>query len=128
MSELDNWKETALMYARNSNFYHGVVVQIGEAFGQEAYTSDDGSIQEDVLALKVPELVADLRKRLEIAERRLKIAMRGLDEYASQSNWACHDPNAEEPYDQMWTGDKGEHSFNGYELARRIKAEIEEVK
>jgi hypothetical protein len=80
------------------------------------------------LESETPRIRAEAEAENALLKKKLEIAMQGLDEYASQSNWACSDPNAVEPYDQTWTGDKGEHSFNGYELARRIKAEIEEVK
>lgn len=64
LKERDNWIDTAAQYARNEEFYHGLVVAIGESFGVAAKTSDDGSIQDHVLALKVPELVAALRDQL----------------------------------------------------------------
>jgi hypothetical protein len=51
------WREMAREYSNSSDFYRGIVVQIGEMFGEAARTSDDGSIQSGVLALKVPELV-----------------------------------------------------------------------
>ncbi len=54
------WMDSAAQFSRNEEFYRGIVTQIGEMFGEAAKTSDDGSIQEDVLALKVPELVAAL--------------------------------------------------------------------
>lgn len=59
------WKETAAMYGRNADYYRGLLVQIGEGFGVAARTSDDGSVQADVLVAKVPELVADLRRGCE---------------------------------------------------------------
>lgn len=58
--ERNGWCETAAQHLRNEEFYRGIVCQIGEMFGVAAKTSDDGSIQEDVLALRVPELVAAL--------------------------------------------------------------------
>jgi len=57
-SVLAGWLDTAAQMQRNADFYRGIVVQVGELFGTAAKTSDDGSVQEDVLALKVPELVA----------------------------------------------------------------------
>lgn len=51
------WMETAAQAYRNEDFYRGIVVQIGEMFGDAAKTSNDGSIQQDVLALKVAPLV-----------------------------------------------------------------------
>lgn len=58
--EVSNWTETAALNQRNTDFYRGIVIEIGELFGVAAKTSDDGSVQEDVLALKVPELVRSL--------------------------------------------------------------------
>ena len=63
--ERDNWIETAASAYRDVEFYQSIVRQIGEMFGQEAKTSDDGSIQQDVLALKVPELVATALKAMQ---------------------------------------------------------------
>ena len=57
------WMDSAAQFCRNQEFYQGIITQIGEMFGEAAKTSDDGSVQQDVLALKVPELVADLISR-----------------------------------------------------------------
>jgi len=54
------WELIARQYARDFGFYRELVTTIGKEFGIEAYTSDDGSVQDHVLALKVPELVAAL--------------------------------------------------------------------
>jgi hypothetical protein len=54
---VEAWKETAAQHLRNEEFYRGIVRQIGEQIGIAARTSDDSSVQDDVLALKVPELV-----------------------------------------------------------------------
>lgn len=65
----EGWKEPAAQFARNADFYRGLVTQIGEMFGEAARTSDDGSVQDSVLALKVPELVRQaLRERNEARE------------------------------------------------------------
>lgn len=66
--ERDAWKETAAQHCRNEAFYRDIVQQTGAHFGPEAYTSDDGSVQDSVLALKVPELAARERARAEAAE------------------------------------------------------------
>jgi hypothetical protein len=55
--ESDLWQEIAAQHNRNEEYYRGLVVQIGEMLGPDAYISDDGSIQQDVLCAKVPELV-----------------------------------------------------------------------
>jgi hypothetical protein len=65
--KIQAWLETAMYFQRGSDFYQGIVRQVGELFGEAAKTSDDGSVQSDVLALKVPELVkalVDERDRL----------------------------------------------------------------
>jgi len=54
------WMQTAAQGYRGAEFYRDIIDQCGAAIGIEAYTSDDGSIQEDVLALKLPELVKKL--------------------------------------------------------------------
>ena len=59
------WKETAAFHSRNEEFYHGIVKQIGEILGEDAYTADDGSIGDSVLALKLPELVKKLKEEKE---------------------------------------------------------------
>jgi hypothetical protein len=53
---LANWIESYAQEASNREFYQNIVRQTGEIFGPESKISDDGSVQEDVLALKVPEL------------------------------------------------------------------------
>ena len=57
----DGWEETAKWHSKNEDFYRNIVHEIGELLGPEVYVADDGSVMEDVLALKVPEV---LRERL----------------------------------------------------------------
>lgn len=54
------WHDTAAQHCRNEEYYRGLVIKIGEMLGPEAYISDDGSVQQDVLCAKVPDLVANL--------------------------------------------------------------------
>lgn len=54
------WMSTAAEFSVSVDFYRGLLTQCGEAIGPEAYTSDDGSVQQDVLALKIPEIVRKL--------------------------------------------------------------------
>jgi predicted butyrate kinase (DUF1464 family) len=51
------WMSSAAEFSNNAEFYRGIVHKIGDHFGAAARTSDDGSVQDHVLALKVPELV-----------------------------------------------------------------------
>ncbi|MCK9567707.1 hypothetical protein M0R72_02005 [Candidatus Pacearchaeota archaeon] len=52
------WYDTAAQMSRNADYYRGLVVQIGKMLGDEAYISDDGSVQDEILCAKIPELVA----------------------------------------------------------------------
>ena len=67
--ERDAWIEDASLFCKNMEFYRGLVYQIGEMFGVEAKTADDGSIMQDVLALKVPGLVSALQARWAALEK-----------------------------------------------------------
>jgi hypothetical protein len=58
--EAQNWMDTAAQNQRNTDYYRDLLVEIGQMFGPEAYVSDDGSVQHDVLCAKVPELVRKL--------------------------------------------------------------------
>lgn len=51
------WMQDAAQYHKNSEYYRGLLVKIGESIGDAAYTCDDGSRSEDVLCAKLPELV-----------------------------------------------------------------------
>jgi len=57
-----------------------------------------------------------------ILKRKLEIAMRGLDEYGDEDRW--DDLDGKYRYCRIFRGE----AAHGYELAQRIKAEIEEVK
>lgn len=57
---LENWLRTAAQMSRDCDYYRDLVRQIGRTIGKEAYVSDDGSVQDEVLCAKVPELVQHL--------------------------------------------------------------------
>lgn len=79
-AKVDALTTDAAQYLRGLEFYRGIVVQIGDMFGVAARTSDDGSVQQDVLALKVPELVAALKQEVALANGRLEQAATGWQE------------------------------------------------
>lgn len=57
------WMQTAAQNQRNADFYRDIVHQCADNLGElapSAYVSDDGSIQDEPLALKVPGLVKSL--------------------------------------------------------------------
>jgi hypothetical protein len=59
--QLDVWIEFAAQQQRNTNFYMGILDECAEKLGAEAYTSDDGSVQDSPVRLKIPELIAKLK-------------------------------------------------------------------
>lgn len=89
-AERDAWKESAAQSSRDLESYKSIVEQIGKLFGRDAYISDDGSVQQDVLALKVYPLVRSL---VEQAGYRLlengELIQEG-DEYHSGGQWKFH--------------------------------------
>lgn len=72
VAQADAWKESAAQHCRNEQYYRDLVVRIGKLFGEQAYVSDDGSKQDDVLCAKVPELVEKLSKRVAFLEKLLE--------------------------------------------------------
>ena len=56
-----NWEEEARRFARDSDYYRGLLEQIGKMLGEEAFICDSGDISEDVLIAKIPEII---KKRL----------------------------------------------------------------
>lgn len=55
-----DWEREALQYAVNAKFYRDIVAQIGALLGPTTRTADDGTVQDEVLALKVPDIVRTL--------------------------------------------------------------------
>lgn len=54
------WLKDLHQSNRDMEFYRGIVTQIGELMGPDAFTANDGVVGDSVLALKVPELVKTL--------------------------------------------------------------------
>ena len=54
------WEQSAGYFAKSSDYYQGLLDEIAKNFGQAAYTSDDGSIQDSPIRAKMPELVKQL--------------------------------------------------------------------
>ncbi len=59
IDDMQHWKETARQFHQNEIFYRGIVHQVGELLGRDCYVSDDGSVQDEVLALKVVDVLRD---------------------------------------------------------------------
>lgn len=73
------WEVVARQYLINADFYRGIVTAIGNEFGSEAYTSDDGSVQDHVLATKVPELVKALMEEVKMRRADQRAELGGAD-------------------------------------------------
>ena len=54
------WMQTAAQNQRNADYYRGLLVECGKSIGEMAYTADDGTLCDDVLCAKIPELVDHL--------------------------------------------------------------------
>jgi len=61
------WIETAARYARNEVFYRDLLDKCAEHLGVEAYTANDGTVFDQPIRLRIPELVRKLKlsRRLE---------------------------------------------------------------
>lgn len=54
------WMDTAAMHARNESFYHAIVAETGRILGKECCRQDDGNYTDEPLALRVPEVAAEM--------------------------------------------------------------------
>lgn len=77
ISCIANWIEIAAQESRNTDYYRGLVQEIGEMLGERAYISDDGTKQEEVLCAKVPVIIKNI---IEACKESLKIQ-------TSKGNW-----------------------------------------
>ena len=72
-SSADSWQQIAAQHCRNEQYYHGLLIQIGEALGSAVMTCDDGTVSPDVLVAKVPEValarIAELEKQIATARQ-----------------------------------------------------------
>ena len=67
-TRIAGWMATAAQHLSNEAFYRDLLDRCAESLGPAVYTSDDGSIQDSPLRLKIPELVAQLAKGKEVAK------------------------------------------------------------
>lgn len=55
--EMVGWQDTSMMFYRGQKFYQDIVINCGILLGEETFTSDDGVVQDNVLALKVEDVL-----------------------------------------------------------------------
>lgn len=58
---LAGWIETAASFQASSDYYRNKLVEIGAMFGDDAKRRDDGTLSDDVLVAKLPEVVRKYR-------------------------------------------------------------------
>jgi len=84
----DGWKETAIQHARSSDFYRGLVIEIGELFGDAAKRQDDGGLSEDVLCLLVPGLARGLKRKAYTLEEAVRLFRDDPEASHAEFTWA----------------------------------------
>jgi len=52
-----NWMQIAAQHSRNEEYYRGLLVKCGEIIGKRSFECDDGTISDDVLCAKIPEIL-----------------------------------------------------------------------
>lgn len=63
IAERDHWIESAAMFHKNEIYYTGLLDQIAFHLGMVAFTADDGSVYQEPVRAKLPDLVAALAIR-----------------------------------------------------------------
>jgi hypothetical protein len=58
----DAWEEACGQAQKNVDYYRGLLDWCGHVIGRDAFICDDGSVSDDVLRAKIPELVSELQK------------------------------------------------------------------
>ena len=72
VQQLANWIELAKDYAEAGEFYRQLLVETAQALADDdLFIADDGSVQDAVLLLKIPESAAKQREELQKLRRRL---------------------------------------------------------
>lgn len=101
--EEDAWQQTAAQHARNEDFYRSLLDQVATHLGPEVYVSDDGSVQDSPLRLKIPPLVSELALRVRsssfqiLARARDSANLKPLPAKCN-SSYSCHNPATREVF------------------------------
>ena len=66
--ERDAWMEDALQAIRNTGYYRGLLDKCAPFLGKGVYTCKDGTVVDEPLRAKIPELVERMYLLLGIAE------------------------------------------------------------
>lgn len=60
--QLGNWMEVAAQNERNVEFYKNLLIKCADHLGSDVFVSDDGSVEDKPIFLKIPELVESRMK------------------------------------------------------------------
>ncbi|MFA6290164.1 MAG: hypothetical protein WC637_00205 [Victivallales bacterium] len=64
--QIENWKDSAAQFLRNQKYYAGLLDEVAKHLGNDVFISDDGSVQDEPLRAKIPELVAALKAEIKV--------------------------------------------------------------
>lgn len=59
----DNWEQTAIEWMENAQFYRNLLDEVAQHLGSDVFVADDGSVMDEPVRLKIPELVAAMAER-----------------------------------------------------------------
>ena len=62
-NSVESWRQAAEQHYRNEQWYRGLLVKLGQRLGEPVYISDDGSVNDEPLILKVVEQLERLINR-----------------------------------------------------------------
>ena len=62
-NSVESWRQAAEQHHRNEQWYRGLLVKLGQRLGEPVYVSDDGSVSDEPLILKVVERLEQLINR-----------------------------------------------------------------
>ena len=59
-NSVESWRQTAEQHHRNEQWYRELLIKLGRQLGEPVYISDDGSVNDEPLILKVVERLEQL--------------------------------------------------------------------
>ena len=80
------WEDTAAQAYRNTDYYRSLVREIGLMLGSAAYVADDGTVNDDILCAKVPELIRTTLAEQAREIERLRGALQEAKDYFVRLN------------------------------------------
>lgn len=113
----DNWEEAARRHCSNEFFYRELLDECAAHLGPDVYVSDDGSVQDEPLRLKIPELVKQLVERITDLEAQRDALLEAAREAKALLDYATYHDGR---YEQCASTEK--FQLPAYELSKKIAA------